>query len=682
MRNKKQTPYLIAALCSLAIVLLAGLGLSACSKSRMSDSEVLSRAVRKMQSGELIRAVESALEFASLGAKGPTTRPTNGAPESAENSSVSPALSPALTPALPIEPPAGVACVAASPIRDGAPEEELIQALREFAACARDELRGAKLLDQAIQYFRVFNSPADQPALSSRSEAELEAFFLARRAEQRLGDRFESVTAKPGSLRASYSNHELDELTLLTERRRSALFDAESRIFAEVAKRQELLRHFAETIDRYEVLLALAEHANVADPNGRAVVEKIVPILKRSGVKVPKLVESSYYPIYPYAILAVVPDPGRELLQLNRLDENPLERARLANMELGGRAADVSFSRSLYSIWRDKDNPEPPGHPVAHPDAARVAFIDTGIDYLTFPELGYFLGIGKGRSRDFADGDLNPWLPSFREDFLHGSGTLATLLTIISHHAPALLTERKLETDIWKVQSLRQLLSGEAHDVPLWESRYGVQDAVFSSADLAEKGSSSVPKIVSVSVSFDLRRFAERLGRHNVLMKAPWLWVMAAGNAGLDVRNARVPACLSDMPAEWRNANRILCVGALLRGIIDDKIASYSSYGDFVDVFAYESYSGLCPNGTSCATPSISAAAAIIAASFPALSAEQIRRVIIDSSDTRTLQVDFKKIKVERTVRVFDTPTMIGRALQNAAKLASAIALGRADGRP
>ncbi len=74
--------------------------------------------------------------------------------------------------------------------------------------------------------------------------------------------------------------------------------------------------------------------------------------------------------------------------------------------------------------------------------------------------------------------------------------------------------------------------------------------------------------------------------------------------------------------------------------MLRDKIAGYSNYGSKVDLYAYESYSDLCPNGTSCSTPAISGAAAAVAAKYPELTPEQIKSVLLEASERRTLEVD------------------------------------------
>ena len=116
----------------------------------------------------------------------------------------------------------------------------------------------------------------------------------------------------------------------------------------------------------------------------------------------------------------------------------------LALADLGGPAAYVSAVREVYKQLRDSDNPAMPAHPAPAADAVRIAVMDTGIDFVRFPELALFLGSGKNgqiASADFADSDLTPFLVD-NDRFHHGTGTTASVLTIMAHYAPETLIER------------------------------------------------------------------------------------------------------------------------------------------------------------------------------------------------------------------------------------------------
>ncbi len=176
-------------------------------------------------------------------------------------------------------------------------------------------------------------------------------------------------------------------------------------------------------------------------------------------------------------------------------------------------------------------------------------------------------------------------------------------------------------------------------------------------------------------MGFRMNDALQAVKKPDLLTKTPWLWVMSAGNAGVDLSEEKFE-CFADVPAEKRKRENILCVGALKRGIITDRIASYSNHGELIDVYAYETYTELCPAGTSCSTPAISAAAAVLKSKFPALTSAQIRASIVEAADSRTLEVEDEMASMfgmpleKRTVKVFDPASgqMMNRAEEIAKK--------------
>lgn len=541
----------------------------------------------------------------------------------------------------------------------------------QLGACLRAQMRPVEAASVAIHHFQYYAMDPSERPLSSMTDSEILEYVKAN---------FESplvFLAQPDpretKLRGSYSDAELVELQTLVARKRAALAAAEAAMFGAVDARDGAVRELALKNNRYAVLVALRDTAG--DTQGLPTAMKISDAVSASGMDLPK--DLRRFPtemLHPYAILSVVPDEGFESFPLDPENENPFMSVAKALGELAGPEGLVEETLNVYKGYRDLDNPKLPEHEPAAKDAVRVAFIDSGIDWVAHPDLGLFLGNGENGSLaqgDFTDGDKNPWIPS--EGILaHGSGTSATLLTILAHYAPEVLKERKLDLAMWKTYGIRDFLAGPASDFVSWNNRLPVVEAIVRSID-----SGAPAKVVSVSMGFGLQRALNAIGKDDLLRKAPWLWVMAAGNGGVALAEGRPASCFSDVPAEMRRDENVLCVGALIPGIVNDQIAYYSNFGDRVDVYAHESYIGLCPNGTSCATPAVSAAATVIAAKHPELTPAQIKQAIVEASEERELEVGGFDPEVTaimeqlgthtrefRKVRVFNPPAMLGRALE------------------
>ena len=198
-------------------------------------------------------------------------------------------------------------------------------------------------------------------------------------------------------------------------------------------------------------------------------------------------------------------------------------------------------------------------------------------------------------------------------------------------------------------------------------------------AQSGDLGIGAVPQIVSASVTFDLAPFLTKIGREDLLLGAPWLWIMAAGNQriNLDHGRGKSPACLGDIQPINRNDERILCVGAVKKGVEPsvDQIARYSNTGSRVEIYTYDTFTDMCPTGTSCATPAITAAAAAVVAAVPGLSAEQVKLSILNASDERELEIETGSSGVtdasapKLRIKFFNPLTMTTRAIGEAKKL-------------
>ncbi|MEK6705160.1 MAG: S8 family serine peptidase [Bdellovibrionota bacterium] len=551
-------------------------------------------------------------------------------------------------------------------------------AAEKLCACMRKQMERPTLLSAAFEYFRYVKLDKNEKPLSTLSDNDLKAFLEA--------NRFGTIDillggSKVSKLRSSFSDNEIQELVALASNHKKALFTASANIFAMVESNLDVFEELGKTVNRYRLLLGLNKLSKALNSAALAtnevsnVLDEIIDIFPLDEIFMAAdnfdTLPSDF--LLPYAIISVVPNVGSELDQLD-IRENPFLVATEAWGNLGGSSLSVANASTLYSVSRDMYDTVPmPEHPQPAADAAHVAILDSGIDFRSFPDLGLFLGregkSGELASHDYADGDSNPYLPAI-DDFSHGSGTSATLLTIVANYAPEILRERKLDLAVWKTVSLRELLSGKYQRAQSWTNRLSCFDAVLDNSTSGDERLK--PKVVSVSLSFNTYDFLGMVPNGELIKNTPWLWVMAAGNDGVDVNAGILPSCFSDLPADKRNDSRILCVGALVRGMAgkaNDKIAGYSNFGDRVDVYAYDSYISLCPNGTSCSTPAISGAAAILAAKFPMLSPEQIKEVILESAEEQTLEVDGKKMNsVKRTVMVFDPSKRIQVAIENAKK--------------
>ncbi|MBI2712101.1 MAG: S8 family serine peptidase, partial [Bdellovibrio sp.] len=445
-------------------------------------------------------------------------------------------------------------------------------------------------------------------------------------------------------------------------------------------------------IDRYAALLALRETAldriggQTVSALTRAFRECKTPIYAPGELTVAPVVLGLGL-IHPYALTAVLPDVDHETAPLHPELENPFERVKHAIGELAGPPALVDNAIYDYGLKRDLPLMKQPDHEPAAPDAVRVAFVDTGVDYVAEKDLGLFLGDGtRGQlsSEDFGGTrGKNAWGPVGLGAFNHGSFTMASLLTLVANMAPDILEKRQLDLAMWKMRSDTILLTGPVGRVAAFTPQMAMKNDFMRKIENAEVK----PKIVSISMSMGLWPYMEAAGKKDLIKNAPWLWVMSSGNEGrtLDVpwtaESGQDVLCLEDVPDAHRDDSKILCVGALVQGIVNPKIAEYSNYGKRVDVYAFESYTKLCPNGTSCAAPAVTAAATIIANRFPTLTPSQLKQVIVDSAEEKDLEVGLSdasspsakrsgRLGTRMKVKVFNPIGMMDRALKNAAIMA------------
>jgi hypothetical protein len=555
--------------------------------------------------------------------------------------------------------------------------------LVKLGACMRKLTEKGFLISAAFMNYRIFTPPMGMKSIADMTTEELVAYLEtddSRHPLEFLG------TGNPvlQRLRTRYTDDDIEEMKRIAAARRRAFSEAEEAIFNAMDRRLPLVQSFR-SVDRYAVLLAL--HATRGDAQGLRTFDAMTQIPNLRTAPPGRMESFPFANLHPYALMAVVPDEGHETDALSPQAENPFERAAMMMYQFedaeGRRMGQMLLS---YSMLSTIDNSPIPSHPAPHAQAARVAVLDSGVDWMEHRDLGLFLGRGSEghpnemASKDFADLDDSPWIPAVG-GLSHGSGVMATVLTVAAHYAPEVIRERKIDIGMWKDSTVRGLLSGSVGEgMPYFDGRqaYSIHAAIQDRVAAAVAGQGVVADIVSVSLRFPSWPILDRDGLRDTLLKAPWLWVMAAGNSGADVSEEK-RTCFEDVPSHLRRDENILCVGALEQGIVQDKITDYSNYGSRVDVYAYESYITHCPNGTSCSTPAVSGAAAVLKARFPELTPAQLKQAIVAAAETRTLPVaDPMREQIEgrhfrprtRTVKVFDPITMLPRAIAQAQALA------------
>lgn len=611
-------------------------------------------------------------------------------PVVAENTPPAPAPVPA-----PAPPVAAVQspCPNAAIIEASASMEDKAKSLVSLVRCWNENAQEAYLLQAAFRAMQLYKISLSEKAPSAMTAEELKAFVktFPEIDVQLAAELPEEVR---GLLRKSFGDDDLAELARLSQRKREVLLDLSEKVFVTLDLYKESLELVSD-LNRYQALRVLKETRH--DESGQTTAMRLMATLIGT---MPVPMDLSGFPtdlLQPYAILALIPVPQMILNGLHPYGENPFSYALEERSQLGGGESRALALTEFYKELREKDNPEIVNHSAPAPDAVRVAVMDSGVDYKRYPDLALFMGapgktdpqlmgppVAQIQSYDFADDDERPWAPALGV-LAHGTGTTATVLSTLARHAPKVLLERKIDLAAWKVYTNRRVLSGPGRYAHWsWENRILAHlDAIVDRVESPESVTGPKPQIVSVSMGFQGHEILKQAGKSDVLNRSPWLWVMAAGNDKTDVSKAQ-DSCFSDFPSEERPANRILCVGALEQGIVHDRIASYSNFGAMVDVYAFESYQTLCPNGTSCATPAVAGAAVAIAAKYPHLTPEQIKETIVEAAEERVVGTDSGSVLYLagwlmsappaaneaplKTVRVFDPPTMLSRALEIASQ--------------
>jgi hypothetical protein len=535
-----------------------------------------------------------------------------------------------------------------------ASEAEWNNALVELGRCANEAMKPVRLMFEAVMHFQYYARSATDRRLSAMSDLEL---LITLRAEtQKAKDLFDArnLDALRGWLRTRFDDRDLDELARLNRRYKERLKDVERLLFAAVDMHRGLFERFASRFNRYELLLLLRDlDARGSSPEERK--QQVIQFMSRQrGMVLPPPGELASFPgemLSPWGVLAVLPDEGRETSPLNPDFESPFRFGLNAIAWMMGPDDLVSKQRRAYVALRDSDNPVLPLPPAPLPDAVRVAILDSGVDFVQQPKLTQVLSDarvpGMMGSYDYQDDDLNPFLSASDSKNGHGTGTTTSFVRVLSHYspkvpassapdAPRIFPTRKLDLAVWKVRTIRDQLATPYSDRFLWENRNAAADAIVR--QVSDSSGRPKPQIVSVSMKIALFEYLRDTGNMDAVLKAPWLWVMAAGNQGGDRMDH---LCLSDIPQLYRRDEQILCVGALERGFYkeEEQIAYYSNRGERVDLYAFETYSEVCPNGTSCSTPAITAVAAAVLAEYPWFTADILKEILLMSASWRTLPI-------------------------------------------
>lgn len=557
-------------------------------------------------------------------------------------------------------------CPAVSVPSNEAAEEVWSDALKAFGTCLRELMSDYEAWDTALDYFMIYDDLSVVWNFSDESGAANLPSGLIEKVGMAFAPAVRIAELGLPTFRSAYSDSELVELMAIASKAEQALVSAEARAFLAVAAKRPLLERFS-SVNRYGALLKLTDTAG--DQNGRATALALAEVVDLGFMALLMMDELPIELLHPYALLAIYPNEGNETEPLDPMAEDPFSAITYARGRLAGGDAWKNGVSRFYKLIRDQDNPAYKVFEPAH-GAVRVALMDSGTDMKVYPDLGVFLGSG---SRDYGDNDSNPWSPAIGT-LAHGSGTLATLLTVVAHEAPEVLRERGLVADMWKVYSNRSVLAGPPFsDGDPWSSRkFSHIDAIIDQVE----SDGPKPDIVSVSLGFQSAEILKKIGRESLLASSSWLWVMAAGNESRDVTDED-RGCFSDHEGDARPADRILCIGAIRQGIIGDSVTEYTNFGELVDVYAYEAYyPELCPAGTSCSTPAVAAAAAVIKQKFPKLLPEQVKQAIVEAAVEMTLPVAGSggmspelTTPVQKVVRVFDPTRQLKRALEIAEKM-------------
>ncbi len=279
-----------------------------------------------------------------------------------------------------------------------------------------------------------------------------------------------------------------------------------------------------------------------------------------------------------------------------------------------------------------------------------IAVLDTGVDYTHEDLRDNMYGGNAKHGYDFAgdnDGnnDDDPMPDKPYDDNGHYHGThVAGIIGAVGNNAKG-------------VSGVAQRVSIMALKV-FRPNGYGYNSDILEALDYVSKKVDNGDNIVAINASFgggggsqddSMNNAIKKLGNQGVIFCA------AAGNDGKNVDNDPVyPACY--------NASNIIAVAASDQ---DDKLAGFSNYGKkSIDVAApgknilstYPENKYAYMDGTSMATPNVTATVALIASRYPSYSVSERRDLILQNVD----KIDSYSSKIASEGRV-----NVNNALQN-----------------
>jgi len=302
-------------------------------------------------------------------------------------------------------------------------------------------------------------------------------------------------------------------------------------------------------------------------------------------------------------------DYKRQFPALRRVRVSPLLQAFFCPLSHNTGSVDTRFGLMLEedtrirvhstSMDKDKKSPQPWGvkrigaqdaWSISTGNQIRIGVIDTGADF-SHPDLRYSLGRGINM---FNRGML-PY-----DDNGHGTHIAGTIAASGGSRGMMGVAPRSL---VYPVKAFDHNGSAYVSDIIL-----GIDWCIRNRMHI-------------INMSFGMKNKSQSL--QNIISKAHAAGIVVVASSGNDKKTRRV-----DYPARYPNT---ISVGATGK---DGRIASFSNYGPYIDIYAPGEKVSSCwvgggyheMNGTSMATSHVSGAVALLLAARPGLQLSEIKR--------------------------------------------------------